>query len=327
MTALDIAAYTLDALGPANIAANLDATRRAHWTTIILGLFHIGYPPDQAEAEIFFNSTRIIKGGKDAGKFSTGFDPAWPQKIAALKENSPITRIHASFGGGPPVVDFTTINRIYEANGNSFSGTVLETNLQLMKRTFPAIDGIEMDCEDEYDPVSFVAFCKMAIGMGFDLSFCPYQCKNFWTGALKALQSSRRGPVKWWNLQCYAGGSENVPKSWADAIKTVLPDFDTDGFILAGDWSRFLDNSDPDPNNWDWNGDCPAAMGRLLASFNAPPNAPKGERPVGGGFVWNLDNIIGYAASQKQKPDPDSCGNVGMNDYVNAIRTALGSGA
>ena len=122
MTAPIIAAYALDALGPANIATNLEATK-AGWTTILLGLFHIGYPPGdppnyQTEAEIFFNSTSMIKGGKDAGTFSASFDPAWPQMIAALKENSPITRIHASFGGGSPVVDFTTIKTIFEANNN-----------------------------------------------------------------------------------------------------------------------------------------------------------------------------------------------------------------
>jgi hypothetical protein len=327
MTALQIAAYAAGALGPTVIAANLDATRRAGWTTIILGLFHIGYPPDQAEAEIFFNSTSIIEGGKDAGKLGTGFDPAWPQKIAALKENSPITRIHAAFGGGPPVVDFTTIKRIYEANGNSFKGTALETNLQLMKYTFPAIDGIEMDCEDVYDRESFVAFCEMAIGLDFDLSFCPYKCKNFWTGALTALQSVHPGRVKFWNLQCYAGGAVNVPKTWADKITAALPDFPIDSFIMAGDWSRFLDNSAPAPDNWYWDGDCPAAMRQLLTPFKAPPDAPKGQRSVGGGFVWNLDTILDYTASQQQKPDPAPCGNVGMSDYVAAIRAALGGEA
>jgi hypothetical protein len=65
-------------------------------------------------------------------------------------------------------------------------------------------------------------------------------------------------------------------------------------------------------------------MRRLFSSFKAQPNAPKGQRPVGGGFVWNLDNIIDYAAQQKQKPDPDPCGDVGMSDYVAAIRAALG---
>jgi hypothetical protein len=326
MTAPSIAAYALDALGPANIATNLEATRAAGWTTILLGLFHIGYPPDQAEAEIFFNSTSIIKGGKDAGMFNAGFDPTWPQQIAALKKNSPITRIHASFGGGPPVVDFTTIKKIYEANNNSFKGTALETNLQLISDTFKEIDGIkpidgiDMDCEDVYDPASFVAFCEMAIGMGFNLSFCPFKCKGFWTGALATLENSHPGRVTFWNLQCYSGGRCNVPQSWADAIKQTLPDFDTDGYILAGDWCRFLDQLDANPADWIWVGDCPAAMERKFAPFKAPPDAPKGQRPIGGGFVWTLDNIMGYAASQKQKPDPEPC-----SDYVAAIKAGLGN--
>ena len=122
MTELNIAAYALDALGPSKIETNLDAVRQGGWTTILLGLFHIGYPPDQAEGEIFFNSTSIIKGGRDAGKFSAAFDRSWPRTIAELKRNSGITRIHASFGGGDPVVDFTTIKNIYEANNKSFKG-------------------------------------------------------------------------------------------------------------------------------------------------------------------------------------------------------------
>ena len=40
--------------------------------------------------------------------------------------------------------------------------------------TFPAIDGIDMDCEETYDVPSFAAFCKMLIGIGFGITFCPY---------------------------------------------------------------------------------------------------------------------------------------------------------
>ena len=127
---------------------------------------------------------------------------------------------------------------------NPLRGTALETNLQLISDTFKEIDGIkpidgvDMDCEDQYDPASFGAFCEMAIGMRFDLSFCPYKREDFWAGALAALESSHPGRVKFWNLQCYAGGAYNVPQSSANAIKNTLPSFDTDGYILAGEIGR-----------------------------------------------------------------------------------------
>jgi hypothetical protein len=116
----------------------------------------------------------------------------------------------------------------------------------------------------------------------------------------------------------------NVPseecnvRNFMEGFRAAFPDLNfwgTADLIAEGDYVV---------GRWEGGG---THTGPAFSDFLAPPNAPKGERPVGGGFVWNLDNIIGYAASQKQKPDPDSCGNVGMNDYVNAIRTALGSGA
>ncbi len=291
----------------------------AGWTTIVLGLFHVGYPPKQNEAEIFFNSTSIIKGGKDAGEFSAGFDPAWPEKIAELKQKSQITRIYASFGGGYPVVDFQTIQNIYKNNHSSFNGTALEQNLKLLRDTFPAIDGIDMDCEEAYDQASFVAFCEMAIDNGFEITFCPYDRERlcFWTGALQTLERAHPGRVKWWNLQCYDGGDQNDPNLWATGIRTTLPDFDTDGFIVAGDWSRNLAKPSSDPSSWFWQGDCPVAMGQSFSS--------KKGKFLGGGFVWTIDDIIYYVQHQHEKSDPKPCGNVGMSDYIAAIRSALGS--
>jgi hypothetical protein len=49
----------------------------------------------------------------------------------------------------------------------------------------------------------------------------------------------------------------------------------------------------------------------------------KAEACVAGGFVWTIDAILDYAASQKILPDPAPCGNVGMSDYVKAIIAAL----
>ena len=79
MTAPIIAAYALDALGPANIATNLEATK-AGWTTILLGLFHIGYPPGdppnyQTEAEIFSTRPASSKAARMPARSAPALTP------------------------------------------------------------------------------------------------------------------------------------------------------------------------------------------------------------------------------------------------------------
>lgn len=285
MNAPNIALYAGGPLGPDKIAQNLSATQKAGWTTIILGLFHVGRPQIKGQnyGDLIFNDTPIITQGEYQA------DETWPGNVEQLKQSgSSVTKIYASIGGGEPVEDFQTIQAIYQNNRNSFSGTMLETNLQKLKDTFPAIDGVDMDCEDNYDPASFVAFCEMIIGMGFDVTFCPYDRwqKPFWTGSLKQIENGHPGAVKWWNLQTYAGGGGNDPKDWADAIIAALPDFSTDGYILASDWTE----------------DSPSQVTDLFSNF-------KGESCLGGGFIWNMDGILSSGSS--------------MADYVNAISAGL----
>ena len=95
-----------------------------------------------------------------------------------------------------------------------FCGTQLEKNCEVFRATFPAIDGIDMDCEETYDLPSFVAFSKMLAGMGFNLTFCPYDTNqmNFWTTALVQIEQAYPDVVKWWNLQCYDGGEVTIPR-------------------------------------------------------------------------------------------------------------------
>lgn len=302
-----IAAYAAGEFGPGKIATNADAAK-AGWSILILGLFHIGYPPDQNEAEIFFNDLSII----DGGDYKAG--PEWPAAIASLKQNSPIKEIYASIGGGEPVVDFATIRKIYEKNGNSFEGTLLKKNLEVFCDNFKMIDGIDMDCEDADDPddpgdlASFVAFCEMLIDMGFGITFCPYKSwrKSFWVDALQRLEQSHKGAVKWWNLQCYDGGDGNDPKDWATAITGAMPEFSTDGFILASDWARFYDK-----DRQSWGGDCPQAVQTKISPFAA-------QACVGGAFIWSMDAILHWGANTK------GCGKaVGVADYITAGRDAL----
>lgn len=283
----NIAIYGGGPLGPDEIATNLNQTRDAGWTTIILGLFHIGRPQvsGQRYGDIVFGAGPIVIQNGDW----LLPDASWPDDVAQLKQGSTITQIYASFGGGGGVEDFQSLRTIYEQNGNSFTGTELERNFTVFRQKFPAVDGIDLDCEDEYDPASFIAFCRMLIGLGFSLTFCPYTYESFWTGALAALEESAPGAVKWWNLQCYAGGAGNDPAAWAKQIERDVPGFHTSGFIVAG--------ADA--------GGGPGAVQSLIGDF-------AGEPSLGGGFIWVLDEILSSGSSQA--------------DYVAAVRQGYGGG-
>ena len=283
MSTPNIALYAGGPLGPAEISQNMAATQQAGWTTIILGLFHIGRPqiPGQNYGDLIFNDEPTVVSGKYVANSS------WPGNVAQLKQSgSSVTKIYASVGGGYTVEDYGTLQQIYQANSNSFSGTNLEQNFKLLRQTFPAIEGIDMDCEDNYDLPSFLAFCELLIGMGFDITFCPYQNENFWTAALSQLEGSNPGAVKWWNLQCYDGGWNNTPQPWADAINAVLPSFSTNDFILASDWTD----------------DSPSAVTSKFSSFSGAPS-------LGGGFIWDMNGILSGGST--------------MADYVNAIKNGL----
>lgn len=289
MSISNIAVYAGGPLGPTEISQNLSATQQAGWTTIILSLFHIGRPDiGQIYGDIIFNGSPMVV---TEGKYVA--DSSWPGYVAQLKQQSHVTQIYASVGGGSPVQDFTTIQTIYHDNNNSFDGTWLMKNFQVLRDTFPAIDGIDMDCEDNYDQPSFVAFCEMLIGMGFAITFCPYTDLpsnvnpnlGFWEASLAAIEENNSGAVKWWNLQGYDGGSGNDPQTWANYITNAIPKFSTDGYIVCGDWTN----------------DSPSQVTSLLSQYS-------GEACLGGGFIWNMDGILD--------------GSYSMKDYVQAIKSA-----
>jgi hypothetical protein len=308
------AAYAGGVAYPASALTTITpALQQSGWNTIIFGLFHIGRtdPPTkdpQILGDIYFNDTLIISKGKYVG------DPAWPAAVNNLVGGG-IKKLLASFGGAAGwVYDFTTIQNIYEGNNNSFAGTNLEQNLKLFRQLFPSITTIDMDNEDNYNSIpSFVAFCEMLIGWQWTITFCPYTQNDFWTDSLVALEQKHPGAVVWWNLQCYDGGGGNSPDQWANYINTAFNGkFNVKGYIVASDWTRFWD-----PNYNSWRGDCPTPMQNMLSQF-------KGQVSVGGGFIWNIDQIYVFADSAKQHPG-SGCDQTGGSQaaYVNAILKGL----
>lgn len=305
--------YGLDRFGPENIGWELANMNRKGLTTIILGMFHIGDPKTGYQyGDIMYNAAKplVISNGKYVAHF-----PDWPGQIAKLKGGgTTVTQIYATMGGSPGPIDFETIKTIYNNNHQSFSGTQLEKNFRVFHATFPAIDGIDMDCEETYDVPSFVAFCKMLIGMGFHITFCPYTRRDeFWIKALVAIEKDHPRAVKLWNLQCYGGGGGNDPQVWANAIKKAFPGRQTDGYIVAGDWVRTYD-----PKNHYWFGDCPQTMQQKFAGISKQPC-------LGGGFIWDLDSIRAALNPPSGAPD-NGCSGAGilLADYVTVVRKGLG---
>ncbi len=318
MASLNIAGYIQGAIYPNSnntqpVSQTISDLQSSGLETVILGLAHIGRDyainPIQITGDLYFNGTLIFSQGSYVG------DASWPAEIDSLIGGS-IKRVCLSIGGaGNVIYDFQTIMKIYQGNNNSFSGTNLEANFRKLKTTLPKISVIDMDCEETYDQASFVAFCQMLIGIGFEITFCPYRAQSFWTGSLAALETSNPGAVKWINLQCYDGGGSNDPANWAQQIKTALTTFDTDGFILAGDWSRFIYYSNGQPVYW---------MGRSTADVQSHLHGFSSETCVGGGFIWTLDQIIDYQHNQSILPDPSyAASNGSISDYVKAILKAL----
>jgi hypothetical protein len=307
------AAYGQGILYPPNLTSSLISDMKASGLeTLILGLFHVN-----ANGDIVFNDETIIQYDESAKKSVYVGDSGWAAQLEELiGEDSTITQMEASIGGWA-TGDYERIQAIYQDNGNSFENTAVQSNFQLFKSEFPTITLIDTDVEETYDQTSFVAFCQMLIAIGFGITFCPYNTgeTDFWTGSLNALNTSNPGAVKWWNLQCYAGGTGNDPNTWAGYITAAISGFNTNGFILASDWTRFYNTQDQA-----WEGDCVPAVKSLMATFS-------GEAAVGGGFLWTIDQIEQYAADIEKIPDPAECAKSdrSLSDYIQAINTGLGN--
>lgn len=305
----NIAMYAGNPLGPGQVDINLQAAKSAGWTTVILSFVHISdersKKPDGSI--LFFNEDAFIEDQQVLPPFAT-----WNTSLAQLKQGGTISKLYMSIGGGDPVRDFATIQRIYRNNGNSFDRTPLLKNLVWLHNSFPAIDGIDMDCEDVYDQPSFVAFCKLVHDIGFEITFCPWTKPDFWIGSLQQIRESTWGPnaVRWFNLQSYAFSIDPpfpIPGIWADLIKQQMPGFNTDNFILAGAFARYKSG----PNSWDKA--CPGQVEDTLKQFKQG-----GHNSVGGGFIWNMDGML------QTTSDPGGCNGIKtMKDYVAAIFEAM----
>ncbi len=115
------------------------------------------------------------------------------------------------------------------------------------------------------------------------------------------LEKYNPGSVKHWNLKCFGRGRGNDPGYWAGTINKIMPDFNTDRFIIVGD-------------------KCPEAADLSAGTDNLISllNSFKEEPALGGAFIWTLDTIVSKQNNSK------SLG-TSMKDYADAITRSLNS--
>ncbi|MCU0434827.1 MAG: hypothetical protein MUC87_15335 [Bacteroidia bacterium] len=310
--------YAGNALGPANISTNsLDITKSG-FTTLILGLAHIGRGPGayepvagQQTGDIVFNNPSdggliMISNGVYVGPSD------WPQQLRGLMDGN-ITQIGLSIGGGG-CLDYETIWSNFVVDGAISSDTVLYQNFAVLKQQFPCISFIDFDCEEfgsSYDMTynwveAVIAFGNMLKELGINITFCPYTNPFGWMKALKALYSPSEPTVLWMNLQCYDGGGDNNPTDWARVVSETIPGLDGAAFTVSGLWC--CNTSKPY---------CGSTPAQVEYSFECWV----GQMKCTGGFIWNYDDVL--ANQNSNACNPNYSGSKTSVDYAQAIIQGL----
>jgi hypothetical protein len=307
MNQLNTLVYAGNSLGPANIAANTNDVYASGFSTILLGLFHIGRGPDakdpvkgQKTGDLVFNNPNdpndpgliLISDGALVGP------PTWlkqlQQLFSANSGKGSVTQMGCSVGGGG-CEDYQTIWGNFIVNGSIGSDTALFQNFVTLKKVCPFIEFIDFDCEEfdssYYSDFSWtetvIAFGNMLKKIGFSMTLCPYIFQTDWMDILKSLYVSSAPTVVWMNLQCYDGGGGNDPGDWANAVNGTNLGIDGASFTVPGLWC--CNTAKP------YDGSTPPAVESQFATW-------KQTTALQGGFMWNYDDILANQSSTACNP-------------------------
>ncbi|MGE4285537.1 MAG: LamG domain-containing protein [Phycisphaerae bacterium] len=241
-------------------ASNLTSIRNSGFTTLVLWTIHV-----HSDGDLVLNDVKLIDDGVYVGKSS------WPDEVLAFKSRSTsVRRIEIAIGSwGVP--DFETMESFINAEGTG-PGSTLYENFKALREAIPAIDAISYDDESNYDIDSTVALSFMLNDLGYKITLCPYTYGYFWGQLFSRVQSERPGIIDRIDLQCYAGGAGNDPRSW----------------------KSYFGNLHVAPGLWCYpTGQTPGQIAEQLSSWNNSYN-------ISGGFIWLYDEIISspYTISQ-----------------------------
>jgi hypothetical protein len=316
--------YAGNALGPTNISRNTNNVLESGFTTIQLGLLHIGRGPGGAKnpkrglitGDIIFNNEEeggliVISNGVYKGP------ETWPSQLKQLlSTQGKVTRMGWSVGGGD-CEDYQTIWGNFLVNPKN---NVLYENFAKLKELFPFVDFIDLDCEEfesgyypDYQWIEAVTdFGIMLKKIGFSLTFCAYESeqektRSGWIEILKRLYAVQGPSVCSMNLQCYDGGSGTDPQTWAKEVQNLGIDA---SFIVPGLWCCNTEKA--------YCGSTPSEVKDKFAGWKAAWG--KDIPPPGGGFIWKYEDILANENS------PACTGNVPGSANLEEYRAAIVKG-
>jgi hypothetical protein len=259
------------------------------FTTVILWSIHV-----HANGDFYYNDTLMVSGG--VVQLGSGFATSVNALVAGgVKE------ILLSVGAWSTTDDFVNLQATWSTAGAK--------NLQALAKAFP-VTAVDFDYESQTGYTSpeaamIVDLTLKVSSLGMGVTYCPYMDIPFWTECLQQSyqQNGSVQPVRWMNLQCYAGGAGNHPSDWVTAVKNANAGItDAGAFVVPGYWVA-----------GDQGSTCPSELQGIFARL-------KGSG-ITGGFLWNSGDLFQYESSSSP-----SCqgGATYPVDYANAIVNGLG---
>lgn len=317
-------AYVWNLGGPGRLQDHIADIQASRLTSVILFGIHIGRVmpeiPKMKLGDLIYNDYasdpgKGIRGNLlvSEGRFNPNNDTviaAWPAQVAQLKKRGSVSKVLVSVGGASNVIyDFRTIEDMFRTG----KAGLLKQNIAVLRQALTidgvcALDGFDIDNEEDVSPDTIVQFCQMLFEQGFEVTFYPYSGQDDWRGYMQTLWNKGM-KVSWWNLQCYAGGGGNLNdlSPWIEALAAVVGPQAASSYLVPGLAVSGVEDVGEGEQH------CPWGAGGIAATATDWRN-PR----LGGVFLWKYDALA---------ENPGLCtGQNNLKNYVQAINEGLSKG-
>ncbi|HEY6901394.1 MAG TPA: hypothetical protein VI233_12145 [Puia sp.] len=279
--------------------------RSSGFGTIVLSSFYI-----RANGDLFSGDdgkAPIIHAGKYVG------NKDWLKRVASLKKAGKRIEILLEgrwFNQPPNTYDYILDWTAADSAGKSYPGVIFGTmpgstlyGIARICRDELGANALCIDDESVYNSASIVNMGQMLGKMKMHMTLCPFTRAAYWK---EILAGSEKRVVDAIYLQCYDGGSRNVPARWDSSLATTLPIDPI--FLCRGSY---------DTCGASHNGKTPAEIKAEMARFR------KGYPALSGGAIWQVADLKNYVRMGCAVKDPASGDARSMEQYLQELREAL----